>query len=540
MKTPLKFPALALSGVALAVLAVFALALSVSPLPAQAHYDINEKYSPSAAALVSSPDHPATYDVLSTSASKPARPTNVAAATSDTAITLTWEDPGDSSITGYQIQRRIVAKGERLSVIEENTGTSVTRYEDTDVTPNTKYAYRIRAINSAGTSRPSTNIEVKYLIDESIPQNLTAESRHYRMYLNWDAPSYSGVTGYKVLRKLHSDRDGEFEVIRTHTSSDPTKYTDFGVNPNKRYVYRVKAVIPGGLSNPSNLADERTPRLLRVDQRFTPPLHMNNVMWFGPDEFWPGRASASGADAIEVDFTIHNAIVIDDDAPSHGMFFMILTEQIAGINFYLGLQIDNKEDPAGVGHGKRLIFSRWGTRDLDNVRLPEENSWSQSAGHEGEFVGTRVAYDWGAGDYNLRLAAENREDSEGRWFGVWITDKSSGETTWGGSLRFPYIDGESRIDITNLGSIVEIYGSGSITPAEIPTWHISMEKPKFTRDTSIHRPSQAISYYTHMRNGTPIAVPNSDIEYDAANGEMHFRVGGETERKTREGYINLR
>ena len=185
MKTLLKFPILALSGVAFAILAALVLTLSAFPLPAQAHSDSTDKKFPLASASISPSDDSDNSDVLSTSASKPAKPSNVVATTSETSITLNWDDSGDSSNTGYQIQRRVVAKGQSLSVIAANTGTSDTSYEDTDVTPNTKYAYRVRAINSTGTSRPSTNIEVRYLIDESIPQNLTAKPWHYKIDLDW-------------------------------------------------------------------------------------------------------------------------------------------------------------------------------------------------------------------------------------------------------------------------------------------------------------------------------------------------------------------
>ena len=539
MKTPLKLPIVGLAGIALGVLAALTLLLTMTPFPAQAEYHTTEK-SPSAPSASISPSSSVVDSAVhSRPASKPARPSNVTATTSETAITLTWDDPGDSSITGYEIRRRIVTKGEKLAVIEEHTGTASTSYVDTDVTPNTKYAYRIKAISAAGTSGSSKNLEVRYLIDEVIPQNLQADARHYRVNVKWDAPSYSGATGYKLFRKLHSDKNGEFEVVAPRYSRTHTDYHDFDVEPNKRYVYRVVALFSSGESNPSSLLDIRTPRLLGMDEEFTPPVHMATTKWFGADEFWPGRVNSAGVDAVEVDFTIHNDIAIDE-SKNMGMYFMILNEAIAGIGFYVGLQIDNNEEPLNVGHGRRLIFSRWDTRDLANVRLPEENSWSQSAGYEGDFVGARIAYNWGAGEYRLRLAADDSggtDDTEGKWFGVWITDMSTGETTWGGSLRFPYQDGEAKIEVDKMGSVVEVYGIGAVTPRDIPTWHVSMERPKYTLGTSHHRPVQGLGYFSHHRNGTYLAVPNSNVDYDASEDVMHFYVGGGTEREEGDRYF---
>ena len=43
----------------------------------------------------------------------------------------------------------------RFDIINPDTGTADTAYTDTDVTPSTRYVYRVKAINPAGTSRQS-------------------------------------------------------------------------------------------------------------------------------------------------------------------------------------------------------------------------------------------------------------------------------------------------------------------------------------------------------------------------------------------------
>ena len=61
-------------------------------------------------------------------------------------------DPGDSSITDYQVLRRNPAIHDPgvFGVIEDDTGSSDTSYEDTDVTPETSYVYRVKARNAHG------------------------------------------------------------------------------------------------------------------------------------------------------------------------------------------------------------------------------------------------------------------------------------------------------------------------------------------------------------------------------------------------------
>ncbi len=82
----------------------------------------------------------------------PARPT--LDSVSHDSVSFTWTDPGDSTITGYQVLRRNPAVHDRgvFDVIEDDTGSSDTSYKDTDVEPETKYFYRVKARNTHGLS----------------------------------------------------------------------------------------------------------------------------------------------------------------------------------------------------------------------------------------------------------------------------------------------------------------------------------------------------------------------------------------------------
>ena len=72
-------------------------------------------------------------------------------------MTLTWDDPGDDSITGYVILRRVRVNntGGGFSVLVADTGSAATTYTDATVAASTTYTYRIKAINERGTSERS-------------------------------------------------------------------------------------------------------------------------------------------------------------------------------------------------------------------------------------------------------------------------------------------------------------------------------------------------------------------------------------------------
>lgn len=85
----------------------------------------------------------------------PSRPT--IESVSHNSVTIAWDDPGDSTITGYQVLRHNPAihdTGE-FTVIEDDTGSPDTSYEDTTVAPETTYVYRVKARNAHGLSEGS-------------------------------------------------------------------------------------------------------------------------------------------------------------------------------------------------------------------------------------------------------------------------------------------------------------------------------------------------------------------------------------------------
>jgi hypothetical protein len=88
----------------------------------------------------------------------PGIPTSLSAsAVSSTQIGLSWSAPaydGNGTITGYQIERKVAAGF--FATLVADTGDTDTTYEDTGLTAETLYAYRVSAINAIGTSSAST------------------------------------------------------------------------------------------------------------------------------------------------------------------------------------------------------------------------------------------------------------------------------------------------------------------------------------------------------------------------------------------------
>ena len=85
------------------------------------------------------------------------KPTGLSGTATHDSVTLTWNDPGDDSITGYVILRRNREddpEGQFRELVAD-TGTAASTYTDDTVSAETPYTYRIKAINEYGLSERS-------------------------------------------------------------------------------------------------------------------------------------------------------------------------------------------------------------------------------------------------------------------------------------------------------------------------------------------------------------------------------------------------
>ena len=120
---------------------------------------------------------------------------------------------------------------------------SVTLTWDDTVAAETRYTYRIKAINGAGTSERSrwSHIDVPAAPVPDKPTGLEATESHGQVVLTWDDPGDASITGYVILRRVReNDTGGDFSVLVADTGTAATTYT-----------YRIKALNEHGTSERS-------------------------------------------------------------------------------------------------------------------------------------------------------------------------------------------------------------------------------------------------------------------------------------------------
>ena len=152
----------------------------------------------------------------------------------------------------------------------------------------------------------------------------------------------------------------------------------------------------------------------------------------------------------------------------------------------------------------------------------------------GDFISVRRTFDWGTGNYSVRIAQDGDDDDAddaggaGRWFGMWITDKSNGNETKMGSVKFPYSDGNAptiRARDQGLGSLIAITGASAINATSIPVFEAALALPD---DSAGDEPNAATVNYSLLGRG----IANANVSHDEDTGKLVMRVGGSTDKST--------
>jgi titin len=175
-----------------------------------------------------------------------------ATATSSTQINLSWTDVANE--TGFKIERKTGAGGTYSQI--GTVGTGVVSYNDTGLTANTNYYYRVRATNAGGDSPYSNEANATTLnTSPAAPSGLTATAiSTTQINLSWTDNS-SNETGFKIERKTGSG--GTYAEIGT-VGANITAYSNTGLTEGTNYFYRVRATNTIGDSAYSNEANTTT------------------------------------------------------------------------------------------------------------------------------------------------------------------------------------------------------------------------------------------------------------------------------------------
>ena len=137
-------------------------------------------------------------------ASKPAAPTNFRAAVGNAQVTLTWDDPDNDDITGYEVRygkKNVRRRAEWAAISGSDADT--TTHTVSSLQNGSEYSFKVRAVNGDATDWVDATPVAPVTIQP--PTGLTIVPGPDRLYLSWTAPTDANRTGWRVR---HRRREG--------------------------------------------------------------------------------------------------------------------------------------------------------------------------------------------------------------------------------------------------------------------------------------------------------------------------------------------
>ena len=168
----------------------------------------------------------------------PAAPTALSATAGATEVALTWDDPDDDTITGYQVS---TDGGETFADIDdtdisENDTDNTLAYTVTGLTNGTEYTFAVRAVNDPGNG-PASTVTARPIAPPAAPEISSVGPGYRKVTLAWTDPNDSTITGYQVS----TDGGGKFGEI-SGSGAGTTTHTVTGLENGTEYTLAVRAM----------------------------------------------------------------------------------------------------------------------------------------------------------------------------------------------------------------------------------------------------------------------------------------------------------
>ncbi len=185
----------------------------------------------------------------------PNAPNLTAATAGDTQVELTWTDPGDASITKYQVRH-----GEGQTVPSSATwaditgsGATTTTHTVMGLTNGKAYAFEIRAVNASGYSDASNTVSATPLAKPSAPAGLAAAAGNAKATLTWTDPGNASITKYQVRYGAGSSvpATANWEDI-PGSGATTVRHEVTGLTNGTQYAFEIRAVNASGGSDASD------------------------------------------------------------------------------------------------------------------------------------------------------------------------------------------------------------------------------------------------------------------------------------------------
>ena len=193
----------------------------------------------------------------------PAKPANFNATAGDTRVTLSWNNPGDATITGYELSYTGGEGTGNWVSIGGNRATTTHTVEG--LTNDTTYTFQIRAV--AGTAKGEASDQRSAIPELAVPDaptNFQATAGDRSVSLSWVLPTNTSEIDSVQVR--HRGRDPDWSAWVTLDPPRATEHTVTGLKNGQTYFFQVRAVNDADPANPGTAAQQTArPELVAPD-----------------------------------------------------------------------------------------------------------------------------------------------------------------------------------------------------------------------------------------------------------------------------------
>ena len=174
----------------------------------------------------------------------PQAPAGLSASAGEAAVTLSWEDPDDGTITVYEVRYDERASG--LPGVWEgisHSDSSTTRHEVTGLTNGTRYTFEVRAVNAVGPGASSGLTAAPGA--PGAPEGLGWSQAHGLVTLTWDDPDNAAVAGYQIRYREGATGNPSWTDIRG-SNANTTRHEVSGLTNVTSYTFELRAFSDAG------------------------------------------------------------------------------------------------------------------------------------------------------------------------------------------------------------------------------------------------------------------------------------------------------
>ena len=184
----------------------------------------------------------------------PAKPTGFRTKPGDSEVSLTWDDPDDASIQGWQFKSR-KSDGEYRAQWDDVPGSDAktVRHTVTGLENGATYIFKIRAFNAANGHESEERSAAPRSLRPDAPTGLNARPGDAEVALAWNDPGDPAITGWQYAVRTTGDF-GEWTDI-PGSDAATTAYTATGLENSVSHVFKLRAVnVHGGGAESSEVA----------------------------------------------------------------------------------------------------------------------------------------------------------------------------------------------------------------------------------------------------------------------------------------------